>query len=239
MFIYVLQIVVWPFVLFLLVIVLSVLLRYTDSDYPFGIFKLFFNRDGQHFNQYHKTNNHLSYITLFVRFYVRLVFYSHVENTYMTIISLKWEVCAGKTSLSPHHPFFFIKVPVPCHESERSYISALMGTHLPFSTIFLQVFVTTVWYLFGFSFYCILSLVYFTTGFVTRLTRRVSLVEEELHTLPEHLSSSPVLVGFVLLDLQFYMYVLQIVVCSFVLFLLVIVLSVLRFTYSDCLPLVS
>ena len=29
------------FILFLLVIVLSVLLRYTDSDYPFGIFKLF------------------------------------------------------------------------------------------------------------------------------------------------------------------------------------------------------
>jgi len=34
--------VVCPFVCFLLVIVLSVLLRYTDSDYPFGIFKLFF-----------------------------------------------------------------------------------------------------------------------------------------------------------------------------------------------------
>jgi hypothetical protein len=30
-----------PFVFFLLAIVLSVLLRYTDSDYPFGIFKLF------------------------------------------------------------------------------------------------------------------------------------------------------------------------------------------------------
>ena len=30
-----------PFVLFLLAIVLSVLLRYTDSDYSFGIFKLF------------------------------------------------------------------------------------------------------------------------------------------------------------------------------------------------------
>ena len=29
------------FVFFLLTIVLSVLLRYTDSDYPFGIFKLF------------------------------------------------------------------------------------------------------------------------------------------------------------------------------------------------------
>jgi hypothetical protein len=37
----------------------------------------------------------------------------------------------------------------------------------------------------------------------------------------------------VLLDLQFYMYVLCIVVCPFVLFLLAIVLSVLRFTDSD------
>jgi hypothetical protein len=34
-----------PVVLFLLSIVLSVLLRYTDSDCPFGIFKLFlFNK---------------------------------------------------------------------------------------------------------------------------------------------------------------------------------------------------
>ena len=32
-----------PFVLFLLAIVLFVLLRYADSNYPFGIFKLFFN----------------------------------------------------------------------------------------------------------------------------------------------------------------------------------------------------
>jgi hypothetical protein len=37
----VLWIVVCPFVLFLLAIVLSVLLRYTDSDYHFGISKLF------------------------------------------------------------------------------------------------------------------------------------------------------------------------------------------------------
>ena len=37
---YVLLIVVCPFVRFLLAIVLSVLLRYTDSDCPFGIFKL-------------------------------------------------------------------------------------------------------------------------------------------------------------------------------------------------------
>ena len=35
--------VVCPFVHFLLVILLFVLLRFTDSDYPFGIFKLFLN----------------------------------------------------------------------------------------------------------------------------------------------------------------------------------------------------
>ena len=35
------------------------------------------------------------------------------------------------------------------------------------------------------------------TSFVTRLTRRVPLVEQELPTLPEHLSSLPVLEGFV------------------------------------------
>ena len=40
-FMYVLLIVVCLFVLFHLVIVLSVLLRYTDSDCPFGNFKLF------------------------------------------------------------------------------------------------------------------------------------------------------------------------------------------------------
>jgi hypothetical protein len=44
---YVLLIVVCPFVLFLLAIVLSVLLRYTDSDYPFGIFKLFLQTVGE------------------------------------------------------------------------------------------------------------------------------------------------------------------------------------------------
>jgi hypothetical protein len=33
------------------------------------------------------------------------------------------------------------------------------------------------------------------TGFVTRLTRRVSLVEQELPTLPQHLSSPPVFSG--------------------------------------------
>jgi hypothetical protein len=39
------------------------------------------------------------------------------------------------------------------------------------------------------------------TWFVTRLTRRVSLVQQELLTLPEHMSSPRFLVEFVLLDL--------------------------------------
>jgi hypothetical protein len=41
------------------------------------------------------------------------------------------------------------------------------------------------------------------TGFVTRVTRRVSLVEQEMLTFPNHLISPRVLVGFVLLDLYF------------------------------------
>ena len=40
-----------------------------------------------------------------------------------------------------------------------------------------------------------------TDMFVTRLTRRVSLVEQELLTLPEHLSSPSLFSGFVLFDL--------------------------------------
>ena len=70
---------------------------------------------------------------------------------------------------------------------------------------------------------------------VTRFTRRVPLVNQELITLPEHLSSPPFLVEIVLLDLQFYEYLLQLVVCAFVLFILAIRLSA---TDSDY-PLVS
>ena len=38
-------------------------------------------------------------------------------------------------------------------------------------------------------------------GFVTRVTRRLPLVEQELLTLPEHMSSPPVFYGLVLHDL--------------------------------------
>ena len=71
------------------------------------------------------------------------------------------------------------------------------------------------------------------TGFVTRLTRQVPLVEQELLTLLEHLSLPPVFSGVCVIR--------SLVLCvcfvdrclSFVLFLLTIVLSVLRFTDSD------
>ena len=72
------------------------------------------------------------------------------------------------------------------------------------------------------------------TLFVIRVTRRMSHVERRLLTLPEHLRSSPVLVGFVLLDLWFSVLCFVDRCLYFVLFLLVIVLSVLlRFTASS------
>ena len=54
---------------------------------------------------------------------------------------------------------------------------------------------------------------------VSRATRWVSLLEQDLPTLPEQLSSPRFLVGFMLLDLlyEFYVYVLQIVVYPFAL----------------------
>jgi hypothetical protein len=51
--------------------------------------------------------------------------------------------------------------------------------------------------------------------FVTRLTRRVPLVEQELLTLPEHLSSPPVFSGVRVTRSLVYLYVLWIVVCPF------------------------
>ena len=80
------------------------------------------------------------------------------------------------------------------------------------------------------------------TRFVTRLTQRVPLVEQELLTLPEHLSSPPVFSGVIRVTRSL---VLCVMFCRslFVLlyfFLLGIVLSVLlRFTDSGYLPLVS
>jgi hypothetical protein len=72
------------------------------------------------------------------------------------------------------------------------------------------------------------------TGVVTRLTRRVSLVEQELPTLPEHLSS-PSLFSGVRVTRSLVLYVCFVdLVCPFILFLLAIVFSaLLRYTNSD------
>ena len=98
------------------------------------------------------------------------------------------------------------------------------------------------------------------TGFITIVTRRVSLVERELLPLPEHLNSSPVFSGVgvtrslvfcvmfcrsLLVLLYFFFWSLcclsfdlQILITS-LWYLVAIVLSFLRFTDSDYLPLVS
>ena len=71
---------------------------------------------------------------------------------------------------------------------------------------------------------------WFFTGFVTRVPRWVSLVEQELLTLKKHMSSPLVFVRFMLLNL-----VSCVVFCEslFVLFLLVIIWSVFRLTASE------
>ena len=68
-------------------------------------------------------------------------------------------------------------------------------------------------------------------GFVTRVTRRVSLVENELLALPKHLSSPPLFSGVCVA----WTLAVCVMFCRslFVLFHLAIVLSVLRFTDFD------
>ena len=82
-------------------------------------------------------------------------------------------------------------------------------------------------------------------------TRRVPLVEQELLTFPEYLSSTPFLMGYMFLHLWFSVYCCVDRCLSFVLFLSAIVLSFfdlrllitsllyLRFTASDYPPFVS
>jgi len=72
------------------------------------------------------------------------------------------------------------------------------------------------------------------TGFVTRVTRRMSLGQQELPTFPEHLSSLPVLSEVrVARSFGCLCSVLQFVVCPLYFFLLTIMLYILPFTDSD------
>jgi hypothetical protein len=71
---YVLQIVVCPFVFFLLAIVMSVLLRYTDSDYPFGIL----SSNSSYSNVSH---NDISHFFLRLSFNIQCIFNIHVSSS--------------------------------------------------------------------------------------------------------------------------------------------------------------
>jgi hypothetical protein len=85
-----------------------------------------------------------------------------------------------------------------------------------------------------FIFNCIIFLYTQLTMYGHIVTRQVPHQEQELLILPELLSSPQFLVDFIFLDLySFLCNVLWIIVCPFVLFLLAIVMSVLRFTASN------
>ena len=82
------------------------------------------------------------------------IFLTCAKHSHDFIFSLAWEVLAHKTILAPPS---FIEVPVPSQESEWSCICVLGVLILSLPTIFLLTFgtVSTVWYLFVSSFYCI------------------------------------------------------------------------------------
>ena len=68
------------------------------------------------------------------------------------------------------------------------------------------------------------------TGFVTRLTRRVSPVEQELHILPKHLSSSPI---FILVGSCYSIYSFMCMSCRSV-FFIYFFLSFCPFSFCHC-----
>ena len=68
---------------------------------------------------------------------------------------------------------------------------------------------------------------YHITGFVTRVTRPVPLVEQELLTLQEHMSSPTVFSEVRVARSSVFCVVFYVIACHFVLFFLVIVFSVL------------
>ena len=73
--------------------------------------------------------------------------------------------------------------------------------HVSDSTISLLDFATVLTVRYFFPFSVIVIVVIYNQKLVKVQVRRVSLVEQELLTLPKHLSSTPVLVEFVLLDI--------------------------------------
>ena len=76
-----------------------------------------------------------------------------------------------------------------------------------------------------------------TTGFITRVTRYVLPVQQELHTLPEHLSSSSVFSEFsVAPSLAFYLAICRsfFLLLSFFFWPFIVLSVLLRFQDSDC-----
>jgi hypothetical protein len=128
-----------------LVIALFVLLRFTTSDYAFGIFKLFL-----------------------------LLGWSHRSKNYLVIITIWLTVT--------EHPFL-----------KKKYVFSFLNSLFSFLYLRQDLYHRCIPLVVSTSRSFTHS--WLITGFVTRLTRRVPLVEQELLTLLEHLSSPPVFGG--------------------------------------------
>jgi hypothetical protein len=76
-------------------------------------------------------NNELKDVKMIMKWKTKYIIPS--EQFYITIISLRLEICGQKTWLSP--PLFTL-VPLPSQESERSYTCVLGVSDFPVSTVF-------------------------------------------------------------------------------------------------------
>ena len=108
---------------------------------------------------YHKKRDPLAYNvhdysfihknTVIARLYVSVgILLTRRKYLHDCISSLRGDVCAHKTSLTPQ---LFIEVPVPRQESDQSCICVLGVSIVPVSTILIFDFeiVPTVWYFFS------------------------------------------------------------------------------------------
>jgi hypothetical protein len=110
----------------------------------------------------------------------------------------KNNIIASKKSLKKLHHDEFLQ-----QSSKISEMHRTLNNYVVFSTFFSTLKSPTVIF---FGWLCEANVLkckhsWLITGFVTKFTRRVPLVEQELLTFPEHLSSPQFSVEFVLLDL--------------------------------------
>jgi len=108
-----------PFVLFCLVIVLSVLLLFTDSDYPFGIFKIFSYMLVHVTNQIIKTEYSCRLFPLFVLSCVCFTFDLHLE------IDSKCRIRTKLNDITDDFNFPIVNFPFICNDIQAAFAYGL------------------------------------------------------------------------------------------------------------------